>query len=313
MSPVGPVDPDGELLRLDAVSVRRGRRLVVHDVDLVVGAGEVVALLGPNGAGKSTLLEAIGGLVPAASGRRAVGGRVATVLQQPGLARRSVRANIELALSWWGVPRGQRRARAEAALELMRAAHLAHRPAAALSGGERRRVHVARGLAVRPDLLLLDEPFAGLDVETREALTADTAAAVREAAQGVVVVLHERADAWAMADRFVILEAGRVVADGAPRDLLATPPTAEVARFLGYDGELRVDDGLVLTRTRDVVVDPAGEWRLEVVRVVAHPDGALLDLRCAAGRLRAATADPSGIAVGDEVAVRLDRPLTFPR
>ncbi|QIG41841.1 ABC transporter ATP-binding protein [Nocardioides anomalus] len=299
------------LLTLQDVAVRRGRREVVHDLSLVVERGETVAVLGPNGAGKSTLLEAVGGVLPVAGGTRTIDGRVASVLQTPGLARRSVRANVQLALAWWGVPRGQRRARAMEALEQLRAGHLSERPADSLSGGERRRVHVARGLALRPDLLLLDEPFAGLDPEARAALCEDTSSALREGAGGVLVVVHDRAEAWALADRLVVLMDGRTVAAGPPAELLAAPPSAEVARFLGYDGELRRGDQVLLTRLPHVVLDPAGDLDATVVRTLPQQDGIRVELRLADGVLRAWHHEP-GLRAGDDVRVRLIGGVTFP-
>jgi ABC-type sugar transport system ATPase subunit len=293
------------LLSLDDVVVRRGRRDVVRELSLTIDRGETVAVLGPNGAGKSTLLEAIGGVLPLARGTRTLDGRVASVLQTPGLARRSVRANVELALAWWGVPRRQRRTRGMEALERLNAAHLARRHADTLSGGERRRVHVARGLALQPDLLLLDEPFAGLDPETREVLIEDTSSALREVAGGVLVVVHDRAEAWALADRLVVLMDGRVAATGAPGALLADPPTASVARFLGYDGELRRGDGTVLlTRAPHVLVDPAGDLSATVRRVVAQQDGVRLELETDHGVLRAWHPEPD-VRAGDQLRVRL--------
>ena len=299
------------VLTLDGVAVRRGRRQVVQGVSLEVQRGEIVAVLGPNGAGKSTLVEAVGGVLALSAGSLSVDGRVASVLQSPALARRSVRANVELALAWWGVPRGQRRSRAMEALEQMRVAHLAKRPSTALSGGERRRVHVARGLALRPDLLLLDEPFAGLDAETRAVLCEDTSSAVRQVAGGVLVVLHDRSEAWALADRLVVLMGGEVVAAGAPGELLAAPPSAEVARFLGYDGELRRGDVLTLTRPPHVVIDPAGELEATVTRVVPQQDGVRLELELAHGVLRSWHPHPD-VRVGERVRVRLGGGVSFP-
>ena len=305
------------VLEVTGLVVRRGRTTVVSDVDLAVEQGEVVAVLGPNGAGKSSFLEAVGGVLSPYNGTVRVDGRVATVMQSPGLARRSVRANVELALAWWGVPRRQRRGRAMEALEQMRAAHLAPRPSASLSGGERRRVHVARGIALRPDLLLLDEPFAGLDPESRAGLTEDTASALRASARAVVVVVHERAEAWALADRLVVMMAGRVAAQGRPRELLADPPSAEVARFLGYDGELRRGDRLLLTRPAHVQLlpadDPAAELSAVVTRVVPRQDGALLELSTDHGTLRALADEASRETPGDPVGVRLIGGAGFPR
>jgi thiamine transport system ATP-binding protein len=291
-------------LLLDArgVDVRRGRRTVVREVDLAVARGDIVALLGPNGAGKSSFLECLGEVLPSASGNITRNGRTATVLQAPGLARRSVRANVELALAWWGVPRRQRRSRALEALEQMRAGHLAKRAAGSLSGGERRRVHVARGVAVAPDLLLLDEPFAGLDGETHQALVEDTSSALREAAGAVLVVVHDRADAWALADRVVVMFEGRVAAEGTPKQLLDQPPTAEVARFLGYDGRLERGDHQLLTRPSHVVAAADGALEGTVVRAVGQEDGVLAEVRVPEGALRCR--HPGPLMVGD--VVRLD-------
>jgi len=298
------------LLRLDDVAVSRGRHEVVRGVSLEVGRGEVVAVLGPNGAGKSTLLEGVGGGLPH-RGEVEVRGRVATVMQSPGLARRSARANVELALAWWGVPRGERRPRAVGALTRMRADHLAKRYAGSLSGGEQRRVHLARGVALQPEVLLLDEPFAGLDPETHAALVEDTTSALRAAAGAVVVVLHDRADAWAMADRIVVLLDGAVAACGPPDEILTRPPSAEVARFLGYDG--RLDDGgsMLLTRPPDVRIEPDGDVGGTVSRLVRLEDGARVEVRTARGVVRALhpTAD---LAVGDPVRVRVVGGVRFP-
>ncbi|MGH2895448.1 MAG: ATP-binding cassette domain-containing protein, partial [Solirubrobacteraceae bacterium] len=121
------------LLRAAGIGVHRGNRAVVHDVSMELRAGELVALLGPNGAGKSTLLDALGGALPLSTGTVERAGRVAVALQSPDLARRTVLANLMLALGWWGVPKPERRGRAAAALDAIGAGHLAKRPATALS------------------------------------------------------------------------------------------------------------------------------------------------------------------------------------
>ena len=212
---------------------------MVRDVNLELRAGEVVALLGPNGAGKSTLLDGLAGALEPTAGTIVRGGRVALGLQAPDLARRSVVANLTLALAWWGVPRGERVRRALEALRLMGAEHLAARPAAALSGGERRRVHLARTLAVAPDVLLLDEPFAGLDADARATLLEDAVSALRSATRATLVVVHDRAEAWALADRLLIMIDGQVVAEVPARPARAPARREAVARFLGFDGALR--------------------------------------------------------------------------
>ena len=307
----GSPSADRVLLACEHLSVRRGEREVLRDVSIDVRAGELVALLGPNGAGKSTLMEALAGSLPAAAGSVQRNGRVALALQAPDLARRTVRVNVELALGWWGVPRPQRRERAEAALAAMKADHLGRRAATTLSGGERRRVHLARAVSVRPDVLLLDEPFAGLDAAARGALLDDTGEALRAWTSAALVVVHDRAEARALADRLLILLEGRLVADGPPRELLERPPTVEVARFLGFDGTLsREGGGVLLTRPHHVAVDPSGPLRARVERVIPLEDGVRLELALVNGRLYAVS-DLPGPRVGEEVAFRVAGGVRF--
>jgi ABC-type sugar transport system ATPase subunit len=291
------------LLRATGVRARRGSRDVLGGVDLSLEAGEVVALLGPNGAGKSTLLAVLGGLLPSSAGTVERSGRVALALQSPDLATRRVRANLELALAWWKVPRAQRRTRALAALAALRVDELAERHSSELSGGERRRVHLARAIALRADVLLLDEPFAGLDAATRADLLYDASSALRDGSRATLVVVHDRTEAWAIADRAVVMLEGRVAASGAPQALLDNPPSAGVARFLGFDGALRDGDALLLTRPAHVVV---GEGPLDaiVTRVIPLEDALRVELTLDGGRLYAVVPIP-GPAVGDRVPVRV--------
>ena len=299
------------LLRCERLSVQRGKRTIVSDVTAELRAGEIVALLGPNGAGKSTLLDALAGAIPPANGRIERTGRVAIALQSPDLARRTVLANVVLALAWWGVPRPERAERAREALRAIGAEHLARRPAATLSGGERRRVHLARAIAVRPDVLLLDEPFAGLDAEVRANLLEDALSALRSSTRATLVVVHDRAEAWALADRLMILIDGRLVATGPPRELLERPPSVDVARFLGFDGSLEDGDELLLTRPPHVVLDPAGPLDARVTRSVALEDGARLELELERGRLYAVAPLPAP-RLGETVRVRIDGGARFP-
>ena len=302
------------LLHARDLSIDRGRRTVVHGVELALRAGELTALLGPNGAGKSTLLDALAGAVAPSAGTVRADGRVALALQSADLAQRSVQANLLAALAWWGVPRAQRAQRAREALEQLGAGRLADRPATQLSGGERRRVHLARVLAVRPDVLLLDEPFAGLDEEARQALLHDASSALRDPARATLVVVHDRAEAWALADRLLVMLDGRIVADGPPDAVLRRPPTAAVARFLGYDGELRDGSELLLTRAADVAVGSGGDRTATVTRVTPTEDGARLELALPGGTLvaRVATGGGSLPRPGETVGVRLTGGVHFP-
>jgi ABC-type sulfate/molybdate transport systems ATPase subunit len=310
---VTAASPAGEaLLRCEHVSILRGKREVVRDVSMELREGEIVALLGPNGAGKSTLLDALAGALEPAHGTVERSGRVAIALQAPDLARRTVLTNVVLALAWWGVPRAERAGRARDALAMIGADHLAQRPAWALSGGERRRVHLARTIAVRPDVLLLDEPFAGLDAEVRATLLEYAVSAERSAARATLVVVHDRAEAWALADRLLILIGGELVAQGPPRALLEHPPSPLVARFLGFDGALEHDGETLMTRPPNVVLDGAGPLRARVSRTVPIEDGVRLELELDGGRLYAIAPLPSPL-VGDEVRVRIQGAVRFAR
>jgi ABC-type nitrate/sulfonate/bicarbonate transport system ATPase subunit len=299
------------VLRARGVAVARGGVEVVRDVDLEVRAGEVVVVIGPNGAGKSTLLAALAGLLPVARGKVERSGRVAAALQAPALANRTARANVEAALQWWGVPRRERGDRALAALQAIGARGLADRPSRTLSGGEARRVHLARALALEADALLLDEPFAGLDAPARAELLYDAASALRDARRATLVVVHDRAEAWALADRVVVLLDGAVAADGPPAAVFGRPPTPAVAAFVGFAGRLEEPGTLRLLRPQDVALDDGGPLRARVTRLVPVEDGVRVELALEHGRLVALAPAP-GPAPGAEVGVRLLGGVTFP-
>jgi ABC-type sulfate/molybdate transport systems ATPase subunit len=196
-------------------------------------------------------------------------------------------------------------------LKAISADHLADRPATDLSGGERRRVHLARAVAVRPDVLLLDEPFAGLDTTARASLLDDTGAALRASAGASLVVVHDRAEAWALADRLLILLDGRLAAEGPPADLLERPPTVEVARFLGFDGTVSEPGGAVtLTRPQHVALDPRGTLTARVQTAIPIEDGVKLELALDNGRLYALSPLP-GPAKGGTVRVRVTGGISF--
>jgi ABC-type multidrug transport system ATPase subunit len=301
----------GAALTATGLVVDRGRRRVLDGVDLELRRGEVTVLLGPNGAGKSTLFGAITRAIAPNAGRIEVEGRVAAGAQNAAFARRGVRANVELALAWWGVPRVERRGRAAAALEELGVGGLADRQAGVLSGGEARRVHLARVLAVRPDVLLLDEPFAGLDPTARADVLYDLAGLLRADERATCVVVHDRAEAWALADRVLVLLDGRIAAAGTPEEVLERPPTPEVARFLGFGAEVRDGDALVMARPGQVDLDPAGPYEGRVSRRIPIEDGVHLEIVLPTGTLTCA-APRDAPEIGTPVRLRIDAPLRFP-
>jgi ABC-type multidrug transport system ATPase subunit len=292
------------VLRADGLCVERAGRTILHQVSLQLHRGEITVLMGPNGAGKSTLLAVLSGLLAPDRGALYVEGRVAAALQTPALAARTARANVELALRWWGTAPGERRRAAAAALTALGAAGLADRPASTLSGGEARRVHLARATAVRADVLLLDEPFAGLDTSTRADLLYAAETALRTPDSGVLVVAHDRGEAWALADRVLVLVDGRLIADGPPATVFEEPGSEELAEFVGFSGVVRTADTVMRLRPADVTVDPAGPVAGVVRRRVPREDGLLLDLDVDGGRVQAVDQLP-GPAIGATVRLRL--------
>lgn len=228
-------------LHLRAVIPQRG-----IDVTLNVAAGETVALTGPNGAGKSSLLGVIAGLLRPDDGEVRLGDRVldATPPHARGVAllaqdallfpHMSVLANVAFAPRARGVRRHQANELALRHLTEVGAETLAGRRPAEISGGQAQRVAVARALAADPELLLLDEPMASLDVDVRPALrqTLRTALADRTA----VIVTHDAADARALADRVVVIEHGHIVEDGPTEQVLDDPQSGFAVRLVARPG-----------------------------------------------------------------------------
>jgi len=222
-----------------------GQVVALDGVDLHVEVGQIVALIGPSGCGKTTTLKCINRLVEPDSGRVEVGGvdistmeatalrrRIGWVIQKGGLfPHMTVAQNIGLLPKLVG---GTDPARVDELLELVRLSprHFRDRYPSELSGGQAQRVGVARALVQDPEILLMDEPFGALDPVTRRQLHVEFKGLLERVAKTVVLVTHDMAEAFAMADRVVFLEAGRVVQDGTPEELRAAPATAEVASFL---------------------------------------------------------------------------------
>ncbi|MER6720810.1 heme ABC transporter ATP-binding protein [Streptomyces halstedii] len=240
-----PAAPGSPLAEARGLGIRLGRRQVLDAVDLTARAGEVVALVGPNGAGKSTLLAALAADLPAGSGEIRIDGRPAAAWSPPELALRRAVLPQSAALSfpfpvedvvrmgrapWAGTAKEDEDDVAVAsAMEATEVTRFAARPFSALSGGERARVALARVLAQRAPLLLLDEPTAALDLRHQE-LVLRICRERAAAGDAVVVVLHDLGLAAAYADRAVVLRDGRVAVDGPPAEVFTGELLGEVYR-----------------------------------------------------------------------------------
>jgi len=235
-------------LRATNLKKRYRSREVLHDVSVEVDAGEVVGLLGPNGAGKTTCFYLIVGLIPADRGRIELQGRDITLLPMHARARAglsylaqeasvfrklSARQNILAILETRrDLSRAEQRARCEQLLEELGIAHVGASVALSLSGGERRRLEIARALAVDPVVMLLDEPFAGVDpiaVGDIKAIVSH----LRDRNIGVLITDHNVRETLDICDRGYIISSGSVIAAGTPADLLADQQVRDV--YLGAD------------------------------------------------------------------------------
>lgn len=230
---------------LDQITKRYQGLPVVNDVSVDIGDGEFFVLLGPSGSGKSTLFRAIAGLTGVDHGRIALHGRdvthvtarergVGLVFQNYALFRHmTVAENIEFALRVRRMRAAERRSRRQELLRLVSLEGMDERLPAQLSGGQQQRVAVARALAHKPEVLLLDEPFGALDAKIREELRRTIRQVQRELGITTVLVTHDQEEAFALADRIGVMNLGRLLEIGRPDELYARPATRFVATFLG--------------------------------------------------------------------------------
>jgi iron complex transport system ATP-binding protein len=253
------------VLSLVNATARLGGRTVLDGVDLSVAAGELVAVVGPNGAGKSSAIRALAGLLPLSAGHALLGGADVASLTPGERAARAAYLPQERRIAW-NLPAIEVAAlggpfltdaleRARAALDEVEAGHLADRGVAEMSGGERARVLLARALATGAKALLVDEPTTGLDPEA-QLMVLERLKARAGAGQGVLVSLHDLALAARFADRIVVLDAGRVVADAAP---LAALTPGVMAETFGLAGRwVEGPDGPLLSSGRYSAGSPTG-------------------------------------------------------
>jgi lipopolysaccharide export system ATP-binding protein len=243
-------EPGRSLLRAEALMKRYKKRVVVSDVSLTVESGEVVGLLGPNGAGKTTCFYMILGLVPIDQGSVTLDGRDVTHLpiyrrsrlglsylpQEASIFRRlNVAQNIQAVLELQGIESDEIDARLENLLDDLHIGHLRASPALSLSGGERRRVEIARALATNPRFILLDEPFAGVDpiavLDIQQIIRF-----LKERGIGVLITDHNVRETLGICDHAYIINQGAVLAFGKPEEIIYNEDVRKV--YLGENFRL---------------------------------------------------------------------------
>ncbi|VTU34473.1 Spermidine/putrescine import ATP-binding protein PotA [Variovorax sp. PBS-H4] len=341
----------------DAIAQSYGGQTLFERLDLTIPSGKFFTLLGPSGCGKTTLLRMLGGFVRPDEGRIFFGEEdvtdipvhrrgVGMVFQDYALfPDRSVLANVGYGLAARGVMRAEVRQRALAMLARVGLEKFAERSPAALSGGQRQRVAMARALVIEPRLLLLDEPLSALDVKLRVELRSMIRELQTEAGITTVFVTHDQEEALAMSDLIAVMDRGRIVQLGAPRDVYARPLTAFAADFVGGANLIAIDEelprapdgtrrlgtpaGVMLTRSQ-VPVQPGSQLAVrsedlsfgangamaegELAGVVAHVEfrGGSVGyiVKTSAGKLRVdmrSSLATASLARGDAVSLRLPR------
>ena len=340
--------PDDDiLLELHDIECRYENSTVVRELGFRVRRGHIVCLLGPSGCGKTTVLRSIAGFQPIAGGEIHLRGEVVSragfslpperrrlgmVFQDYALfPHLSVYDNVVFALRELSPP--ERRRRADELLELVDLPGYGDRFPHELSGGQQQRVSLARALAPRPELVLLDEPFSSLDVELRERLAAETAKIFRSQGITAILVTHDQSEAFAMADQVGVMRAGRIVQWDTPYNLYHEPADRFVADFIGQGsfihgvlldpdtldtelGVLRGDRAYpwpagtevdLLLRPDDVEPDDAAPLRARVIKKAFKGPQILYTLELASGtRLLAAFSSHLDHPLGEELGIRID-------
>jgi thiamine transport system ATP-binding protein len=265
-----------------------GGTQALADIDLNVYGGEILCLLGPSGCGKTTLLRVVAGLETPNSGRVLFNGKdlVHVPTHRRGFGfmfqdfalfpHRTVAENVAFGLKMAGMGKAEQQARVAEMLELVNLPGYGKRTIFELSGGERQRVALARSLAPRPSLLMLDEPLGSLDRALREELVEELRRILKELGVTALYVTHDQDEAMALGDRMVIMQRGRIEQIGTPAEVYTHPATPFVARFMGFANLLPA------TPTLGGVVTPLGLFPLpapegtENLTLLLRPDAARL-------------------------------------
>jgi thiamine transport system ATP-binding protein len=307
-------------LQVTGARVTLGGHRALAGVDLDVEQGETVAVLGPSGSGKSTLLRAIAGLQRLDAGTVTLDDRplegvpphrrgVGLMFQDDALfPHRDVAANIAFGLRMQGAARAETTTRVVELLALVGLEGREDRAVASLSGGERKRVALARALAPAPRVLLLDEPLGALDRVIHDRLVTELRDLFDEIDQTAVYVTHDVAEAFALGDRVAVMRDGRILQVESPERLWAAPADAWVARFIGLENVVERGGTSQVTRPEGVVFQPDAEG--DALVVSTQRDGPVVTLRARYDDGREIVSAHVGLAApapGTRVSVRVDR------
>lgn len=288
-------DVDDFVVELRSVSKCYGEVAVVRNTSLDVRRGELLCLLGPSGCGKTTTLRMVAGFVEPTTGTISINGVDMThqppyrrdtgmVFQSYALFPHMTAAeNIAFGLENLRWPRHEREKRVEEMLKLVELRHLAHRLPGQLSGGQQQRIALARALAIRPAVLLLDEPFSNLDAQLRVRMREELREVVRRVNVTTLFVTHDQEEALTMSDRIVVMNAGQVEQVGTPGEIYEAPSTSFVAKFIGWCSLLNGCVGTDGTFTSTAGLRLTGNWVVGPGTAVIRPEHVKLSCHGAAG------------------------------
>jgi spermidine/putrescine transport system ATP-binding protein len=290
-------------IELDRVTIRFGDFAAVKDVSLRISGGEFFSILGPSGCGKTTLLRTISGFLEPTEGAVRIAGQdmagigsnkrpTALIFQNLALfPLMSVADNIGYGLRVRGVPRRERRRKADELLRLVALPDQGDKRISELSGGQKQRVAVARALAVEPKVLLLDEPLSALDLRLRQHMRAELRAIQRRVGITFIYITHDQGEALTMSDRIAVMNAGRIEQVGDGRSVYDDPATPFVASFVGENNGVT---GAVADIAQGIAVldTPIGRLEGRSGAGLARGDLATIFLRPEALRLSAAGVAP---------------------
>ncbi|MFD3166583.1 ABC transporter ATP-binding protein [Herpetosiphon sp. NSE202] len=263
------------MLHMQGIRKQFEQTLVLRDIDLTLNRGEILALLGPSGCGKSTLLRIIAGLESADQGQLLLHGQPLNPIpihrRNFGLMfqdwalfpHRNVGENIEFGLRMEGMAKTQRQQRLAEMLELVGLVGYQQRSVQELSGGERQRVALARSLAPSPQLLMLDEPLGSLDRTLRERLTEELRQIIKAAEVTAIYVTHDQNEAFVVADRLAVMNAGQIIQLATPQAIYQQPKTAFVARFLSLTNLLPIEQQTSLSPELQAVETNLGPFQIK--------------------------------------------------
>jgi tungstate transport system ATP-binding protein len=287
------------ILEAKNLEVERGGALLLEIPSFSIGKGEILSLIGPNGAGKTTLLQTLSYLLKPFRGEIFFRGnqigtnhsvleyrrKLAMVFQEPLLFDTTVFNNVASGLRIRGVKRNKIRDRAMEQLEQFGISQLSHRSARTLSGGEAQRTSLARAFVLRPEILLLDEPFSSLDPPTRDSLIEDLEHILQQTRTTALFATHDRLEALRLSDQIAVMNGGQIIQIGSPEEVANHPVSELVASFMGVETILtgkvnKRNGGTLIVSVEGQEIEAVGDAHLgERVVLCIRPENVTLSIR----------------------------------